>query len=80
MSAKRFIRGALVYLPAGVKLYQHGGDNDYVVTRYKVTTKPAHVLFVEEHSDEDCSVLFEGESWHVPFNDVYPLRGNRYEY
>ena len=80
MSTKRFIKGALVYLPAGVKLYQRGDDNDYVITRYKVTTKPAHVLFVEELSDKDCSVLFEGESWHVPFTDVYPLRGNNREY
>jgi len=80
MNTRKFIKGALVYLPAGVKLYQHGGDDDYVVTRYKVTSKPAHVLFVEKLSDEDCSVLYEGENWHVPFTDVYPLRGNNREY
>ena len=29
---------------------------------------------------KDCSVLFEGESCHVPFTDVYPFRGNNLEY
>jgi len=72
---RKFIKGALVYLPAGVKLYQHGDDDDYVVTRYKVTSRPSHVLFLEKLSDEDCRVLYEGENWNVPVNDVYPLRG-----
>ena len=80
MRIEKFTKGALVYLPAGVKLYQHGGDEDIVVTRYKVTSKPAHVLFSGDSNHEYYKILFEGENWHVPNNDVYPLRGASREY
>ncbi len=70
------MKGALVYLPAGVKLYQLSeGD---AVTRYKVVPKPSHVLLVgEHHCEQYYSVLYEGENWRVPYNDVYPLKGER---
>lgn len=66
-------RGALVYLPSGVRLYKM--SDGHVVLRYKTVSKPVNVLIMSDASDKTeryCKVLYEGESWHVPAKDLYP--------
>jgi len=66
-------RGALVYLPSGVRLYKM--SEGHVVLRYKTVSKPVNVLIMSDASDKPeryCKVLYEGESWHVPAKDLYP--------
>jgi hypothetical protein len=69
---KTFLRGALVYLPTGVKLYKLS-DGDAVL-RYKTVSKPMNVLFVERRDRGYYTVIYEGENWHVPSIDVYPYK------
>ena len=69
---KTFSRGALVYLPTGVRLYKLS-DGDAVL-RYKTVPKPINVLFVEKRDRGYCTVIYEGENWHVPSADVYPYK------
>ena len=65
-------KGALVYLPSGVKLYKLlDGD---VVSRYKTVAKPVNVLMMERRERGYCAVLYEGEQWYVPTNDLYPTK------
>jgi hypothetical protein len=67
---KTFLKGTLVYLPTGVKLYKRtAGD---AVNRYKVTPKPTNVLFVGLGEEKSwASVLYEGEVWDIAAEDVY---------
>lgn len=68
---KAFSKGALVYLPTGVKLYKLS-DGDAVL-RYKTVSKPINVLFMEKKNRGGyCTVLYEGEDWYVPSGDIYP--------
>jgi len=66
---KTFSRGALVYIPTGVRLYKLSDGN--AVVRYKTISRPTNVLFMEKRDREYCTVLYEGEDWHVPSGDVY---------
>jgi len=70
---KTFLKGTLVYLPTGVKLYKLT-DGD-AVDRYKITPKPTNVLFVEKQDKKGkwARVLYEGEVWDIPTEDVYPI-------
>ena len=63
-------KGALVYLPSGVRLYKL--SDGHVVLRYKTVAKPTNVLMMERRERGYCTVLYEGESWHVPARDLYP--------
>jgi hypothetical protein len=65
-------KGALVYLPSGVRLYKL--SDGHVVLRYKTVSKPTNVLIVDQKEHGYCKVLYEGESWHVPAEDLYPTR------
>ena len=65
-------KGALVYLPSGVKLYKLSDGN--VVSRYKTVAKPINVLMVENRERGYCAILYEGERWYVPPGDLYPTR------
>ena len=65
-----------MYLPAGAKLYKLSKDGEGVVEKYKTMSKPTNVLFVN-NSDPYYDVLFEGELWSVPNNDVYPTRRSK---
>ena len=69
---KIFLKGTLVYLPTGVKLYKRtAGD---AVNRYKITPKPTNVLFVGlGDQDSWASVLYEGEVWDIATEDVYSI-------
>ena len=74
-------KGALVYLPAGVRLYQwdpHSSLDEQrrVPSRYRETTKPSNVLLVRDGSSAGrfCEVLYAGEQWAVHQQDIYPMR------
>ena len=69
---RKFLKGALVYLPTGVKVYQL--TDSHAVVRYKTVSKPSNVLYIGNRDDKYCRVLYEGESWYVPTGDVYPSR------
>jgi len=68
-----YSKGALVYLPAGVRLRQL--DDDNVVSRWIQTSKPANVLLVEG-TLKDCQVIYAGEKWTVEIVDIYPTIPN----
>ncbi len=71
---RKFSKGALVYLPTGVKLYQL--TDGAAVVRYKVIPKPSNVLFIGKRDDGYSSILYEGEGWCVPTDAISPLRGD----
>tara|TARA_Y100000310_G_C20288081_1_gene625884 strand:+ start:427 stop:657 length:231 start_codon:yes stop_codon:yes gene_type:complete len=69
---KTFLKGTLVYLPTGVKLYKL--TDGEAVDRYKITPKPTNVLFVGKlDRGKWAKVLYEGEVWDIPTEDVYPI-------
>ncbi len=70
---KTFLKkGALVYLPTGAKLYKL--TDGEAVDRYKTIPKPTNVLFVERlDMGKWVKVLYEGEVWNIPTEDVYPI-------
>ena len=64
-------KGALVHLPMGVKLYQL--SDSHIPVRYKTISKPISVLLMDEKNHGFCTVLYEGERWRVPAEDLYPM-------
>ena len=67
----RYVKGALVYIPAGAKLYKLSSGG--AVERYKTMSKPTNVLFIGKREPYH-DILYEGERWSVPVDDVYPSR------
>ena len=63
-------RGALVYLPIGVRLYKMADGQ--IPLRYKTISKPTNVLIMDKRDRGYWTVLYEGENWHVPTEDLYP--------
>ncbi len=72
---KTFLKGALVYLPSGAKLYQL--SEGAAVLRYKTIPKPMNVLYTGQHEKGYFTVLYDGEAWYVPVGDVYPTINKR---
>ena len=67
-------RGDLVFVPADTSLFKF---RDTTIVKIKKTSKPAHVLLVQEANEKDWStVLFEGENWSVDARSVYEIRSN----
>ena len=64
--------GALVYLPAGVRLLQFE-EGRKLPTRYCHIQKPTNVLFLLAGM-KYCDVIYGGERWHVERVDVYPMK------
>ena len=72
MSDLAYSRGALVYLPAGARLYQFAGE-ERAPSRYTDIIKPTNVLLIEKDRPY-CKVIYGGERWKVYTKDVYPMR------
>lgn len=78
-------KGALVYLPAGVRLYQWDAhtlpDGPSAPSRYRDTTKPTNVLLVQQgtRTGRFCEVLYAGERWGVMQQDIYPIKVEKNE-
>ena len=71
MNSHEHPRGALVYIPAGVRLRQL--DEQNLPVRWVQTPKPTNVLLIEE-TFKDCQVIYAGEQWTVNTTDIYPPR------
>jgi hypothetical protein len=71
MNSLPHTKGALVYIPAGARLYQFGRND--TVTRYRDMPKPTGVLFVESIRGF-CEIIYGGERWNVKTKDIYPMR------
>lgn len=63
-------KGTLAYLPMGVRLYQM--TEGQIPLRYKTLSKPINVLIMDGKARGYCTVLYEGERWRVPVEDLYP--------
>jgi hypothetical protein len=68
-----FEKGTLVYLPMGVRLYQMA-EGHHIPVRYKTLPRPMNVLILDGKRYGYCTVLYEGENWHVPTEDLYTTR------
>lgn len=72
-----YLKGALVYLPAGIRLYQFQDEGEGgAVDRYRDIAKPTSVLLVEESARHSpyCSIIYGGEKWAVLQREIYPQR------
>ena len=71
------IKGDLVCLPAGVRLFQtadgYDADTFTPVKKYKDVKKPTNVLLIEGGAMYN-EVIYQGERWHVSVKDIYPKR------
>lgn len=72
MNSAELKEGALVYLPAGVRLLQFE-DNRRAPVRYRDIQKPTSVLFLLAGM-KYCDVIYGGERWTVERRDVYPMK------
>jgi len=77
---KIYKKGDLVYVPSRVTLVNFYNDsvpshlNRLEVKEYVELQKPRNLLVVEDDGPDAAvlGVLYEGETWHVKVNDVYP--------
>ena len=70
-------KGDLVYIPSEVMLYQYD-DNQACLADYIKLKKPSSAVIVE-HRYNTYSVLYDGQTWCVDAQHVYPLNDNHKE-
>jgi len=75
---KTYKKGDLVYVPSKAILVNfHPGVpssrlNKFEVKEYVELQRPHNLLVVEDEGTTVLGVLYDGETWHVKMNDVYP--------
>tara|TARA_Y100000296_G_C5113620_1_gene226485 strand:+ start:67 stop:327 length:261 start_codon:yes stop_codon:yes gene_type:complete len=80
--SNRYKKGDLVFVPSDLTLLQFADklvENLLTpsVKNFTRTKIPSPVIIVENETESPyCSILYNGERWHVPKIDIYPLPGN----
>jgi hypothetical protein len=67
--------GELIYVPAGVRLFNMSGDDGTVVEEYLQTKKPNHIL-VLENQKHLYKISHAGKNWYVKKNEVYEVKND----
>ena len=65
-------KGDLVFIPSSVRLIQFGeADLPLFINKHTTTSKPNHVLLMEDPLDKYYKVYYNGECWFADRSDVY---------